>query len=196
MINIFYNKTTLKDTMLVSVSMKKPNITKNHKDVFTALYKDEELVGINIFNVSKHIKLNDGMILANKQILDFILKITKINLSKYEDKNFVVGEIVKLEPIPNTHLNYCDVDVKDKVLKVVCGAANAKQNLKVVVAMINTFMPDGKPIIKNSIQGKESFGMLCSAKELNMPHDNKKGIIELNNSYQVGELFVEPFSNK
>lgn len=196
MINIFYNKTTLKDTMLVSISMKKPDIIKNHKDLFTTLYKDEELVGINIFNVSKHIKLNDGMIQANKQILDLILKITKIDLSKYVENNFVVGQIVKLEPIPNTHLNYCDVDVKSKVLKVVCGAPNAKQNLKVVVAMINTFMPDGKPIIKNSIQGKESFGMLCSAKELNMPHDNKKGIIELNNSYQVGELFIEPFSNK
>lgn len=196
MINIFYNKTTLKDTMLISISMNKPNITKDHKNEFTVLYKDDQLIGINIFNLSKYINLKEGMILPDKKILDLILQITKIDLTKYLDKNFVIGQIIKLEPIQNTHLNYCDVDIKDKTLKIVCGAQNAKNNLRVVVAMVNTFMPDGKPIIKNSIQGKESFGMLCSAKELNIGDDNKKGIIELNDSYKIGELFIEPFSNK
>ena len=196
MINIFYNKTTLNNAMTISVSLQAVNKTSK-QEKFTALYSNEKLVGINIWNFDQYQKISEGMIFANDQILQTIKKVTNLDLSQYKENNFVVGQILKLEKIPNTHLHYCDVDIKTKVLKIICGASNVAEKAKVVVAMVNTAMPDGKMIIKSSIQGKESFGMLCSQKELAINiNNNDKGIIILDNNYQTGDLFVEPFANK
>ncbi len=196
MINIFYNKTTLKNAMTILVSSEQVNKIVT-KEKFTLLYSNDNLVGINIWEFDQYEKINQGMIFANEKLIQTIKKITQLDLSQYFEKNFIVGKIIKLEKIPNTHLNYCDVDIKNKVLKIICGANNVSVNAKVVVAMINTSMPNGKMILKSNIQGKISFGMLCSKKELNLnAENNEKGIIILNENYEVGDLFIEPFANK
>lgn len=196
MINIFYNKKNLNDVMVVLVenNLLVNKIIKNEK--FSILFSDEKLVGLNIFNVSYFKKFPEGFLYPTKEILDFIFSQTNISLNEYLDKNFVVGKILSFNPIPNTHLNYCVVDVsKNNPLNIICGAANVKQNLKVVVAMIGTCMPSGISIVKNKIQGKESFGMLCSEKELNISFTKNDGIIELPNDFEVGKLFKLVFNN-
>ncbi|MDE5545020.1 MAG: hypothetical protein K2I76_00205 [Malacoplasma sp.] len=196
MINIFYNKTTLNNALTISVSSQ-PVTKIEKKKNFTVLYNNNNLVGINIWDFDQYEKINQGMIFAGNKILQTIKKITQIDLSQYVEKNFVVGKIIQLEKIPNTHLHYCDVDIKDKTLKIICGASNVEVGTKVVVAMINTAMPDGKMILKSNIQGKVSFGMLCSKKELNLKADSsEKGIMILDNKYKIGDLFSEPFANK
>ncbi|MDE6562833.1 MAG: hypothetical protein K2J98_00960, partial [Malacoplasma sp.] len=173
MINIFYNKTTLNNALTISVSSQ-PVTKIEKKKNFTVLYNNNNLVGINIWDFDQYEKINQGMIFADNKILQTIKKITQIDLSQYVEKNFVVGKIIQLEKIPNTHLHYCDVDIKDKTLKIICGASNVEVGTKVVVAMINTAMPDGKMILKSNIQGKVSFGMLCSKKELNLKADSSE----------------------
>ncbi|MDE5841654.1 MAG: hypothetical protein K2H11_01610 [Malacoplasma sp.] len=196
MINIFYNKTTLNNALTISVSSQ-PVTKIEKKKNFTVLYNNNNLVGINIWDFDQYEKINQGMIFADNKILQTIKKITQIDLSQYVEKNFVVGKIIQLEKIPNTHLHYCDVDIKDKTLKIICGASNVEVGTKIVVAMINTAMPDGKMILKSNIQGKVSFGMLCSKKELNLKADSsEKGIMILDNKYKIGDLFSEPFANK
>ncbi|MDE6894215.1 MAG: hypothetical protein K2J02_02430 [Malacoplasma sp.] len=196
MINIFYNKTTLNNAMTISVSSQPVDrIIKEKK--FSILYNDNSLVGINIWDFDQYANIKQGMIYADNKILEMIKKITQIDLSEYVEKNFTVGKITKLEKIPNTHLHYCDVDIKEKTLKIICGASNVAIDSKVVVAMVNTAMPDGKMILKSNIQGKVSLGMLCSKKELNLNKDNnEKGIMLLDKNYEIGDLFIEPFANK
>lgn len=197
MINIFYNKDFLGNVMIITTSFSKPNKSIK-KEGFAVLYKDEELVGINIFDTSKFKNINNGMIFANSEIIKLIKEITNIDLSKYQENNFMVGQIMKMEKIENTHLNYCEVSIGKEILKIICGATNVKLNALVVVAMVGTFLPDAKNfIIKSNIQGKESSGMLCSRKELKIEtKNNESGIIILDSHYKVGELFIEPFSNK
>lgn len=197
MINIFYNSKELKDTLVVSIASTKATKVVND-DKFTLLYDDDKLIGINIFNFSQYKKLNDGMAYATDDLIKTIKDITKIDLTEYNEKNFLVGQITNLEKIENTHLSYCDVNIGDKTLKIICGAGNVKVDAKVVVAMIGTFLPNAKlQILKSSIQQKESFGMLCSKKELTIQTQKEEsGIIILDDHYKVGELFIEPFSNK
>lgn len=177
MINIFYNKNNLKDTMVISIKNMKPTKVETNKD-FSILKNNGEIVGINIFDISKKANIKEGYLLFNDQIKDFILKTTKLDLSKYYEPQFLIGKVIECTPIQNTHLHLCKVDTKKEVLQIVCGAKNVKKDIYVVVANENTCMPNGMVIIKSKLQGQESCGMLCSEKELlNDPNIESKGIL-------------------
>ena len=51
-------------------------------------------------------------------------------------------------------------------------------------------MPDGQMIWPGSLRGVESFGMICSARELHLPNaPEKKGILVLAEDAKTGEKF-------
>ena len=71
------------------------------------------------------------------------------------------------------------------------GAKNVEKGKLVVVAMIGTIMNDGSFINKGELKGYESFGMLCSKRELNIPTEEVRGLYLLDpNEYNVGDLFM------
>ena len=97
----------------------------------------------------------------------------------------VVGEIKQAEQHPNAdRLRVCQVDVgQAELLTIVCGAPNARVGIRIPCAMVGAELPagdDGKPfLIKiGKLRGVESYGMLCSAKELKLADDNG-GLLEL-----------------
>ncbi len=106
--------------------------------------------------------------------------------------NVVVGEILSAEPHPNADkLRVCRVDAgpasPDGPLQVVCGAPNARAGIRVPLALVGAQLPpadehaeDGKPftIGLGQLRGVESFGMLCSARELRLSSDHA-GLLEL-----------------
>lgn len=195
MISIFYNKLDLKDTMIICINDKYHNNVEQKKDAII-LKHDNEIVGINIFNVSQYLKVKDGYLYPTDEILNFINKITQIKLTN-DSKNFQICEIIKCIEIKGTHLRECTVKINDdNLLNIVCGANNAKEGLKTVVANVGTFMPNGTYIKKSSLQGKESFGMLCSYKELYLKEKKDvSGIIELPKTSCVGNEYKDHYSN-
>ena len=108
-------------------------------------------------------------------------------------KPFVVAHVVSAEQHPNAdRLRVCMVDVGgDKPIQVVCGAPNARAGLKTVFAPAGTYIP-GKDITLGvgQIRGVESFGMMCSAAELNLSEDHD-GIIELSGDAPTGKAYVD-----
>lgn len=97
----------------------------------------------------------------------------------------VVGEIKEAVQHPNAdRLRVCQVDVgQAELLTIVCGAPNARVGIRIPCAMVGAELPagdDGKPfLIKiGKLRGVESYGMLCSAKELKLADDNG-GLLEL-----------------
>ncbi len=102
---------------------------------------------------------------------------------------FTVAHIIKVEKHPNAEkLKVCTVDDGISKLQIVCGAPNARENIKVVLAKVGAIIPNGNFAIKSSeIRGVKSEGMLCSAEELNISGDSE-GIIELVNDAKVGDL--------
>ncbi|EKD77916.1 MAG: Phenylalanyl-tRNA synthetase beta chain, partial [uncultured bacterium] len=84
--------------------------------------------------------------------------------------NVVVGEIISRVQHPNADkLSCCEVNIGEKtVLKIVCGAPNARAGIKVVVAKIGAILPDDFHIKEAKLRGELSQGMLCSAKELGL----------------------------
>lgn len=62
------------------------------------------------------------------------------------------------------------------------------------MAKIGAILPNGHMILPGSLMGFESNGMLCSSKELNLSPESN-GIIELNDTYNIGDEFLELYQN-
>lgn len=91
----------------------------------------------------------------------------------------VVAEILEAEQHPNADkLRVCKVNAGGaEPLQIVCGAPNARAGIKVPLATVGAELPpgeDGKPfkIGVGKLRGVESFGMLCSARELKLSEDH------------------------
>jgi phenylalanyl-tRNA synthetase beta chain len=99
----------------------------------------------------------------------------------------VVAEIVEAGKHPQAEkLQVCKVRAAGtELLQIVCGAANARAGLKTVLATVGAKLPEDKAITAAKLRGVESFGMLCSAKELGLA-DTSEGIIELPADAPVG----------
>ena len=62
-----------------------------------------------------------------------------------------------------------------------------------VVAKIGAVMPSGMLIKEGNLRGVDSFGMLCSARELEIPNaPSEKGILILPADAEVGSAFEAP----
>lgn len=106
---------------------------------------------------------------------------------------FVIAEILEMEEHPDSdHLHICKVEVGfSEPVQIVCGAPNAAVGLKTVAALPGAMMPNGSLIFPGKLRGVDSFGMLCSARELALPNAPQvRGIIELDASLKAGEKFT------
>jgi len=94
----------------------------------------------------------------------------------------VVGQVMSLEPIPDTHLSVCQVDCGEHgKFQICCGADNVKAGGKYPVALVgaqvyatardHVTVEGLMKIKKGKLKGFESFGMLCSGIEIGLNED-------------------------
>jgi len=104
---------------------------------------------------------------------------------------FVVAEVLEVTSHPNADkLKLCQVNDGSKILQIVCGASNVRNNMKTVLASVGSTLPESNFTIKpTKIRGVLSEGMLCSASELALTQEESEGIIELSDDYTVGSKF-------
>jgi len=89
----------------------------------------------------------DNQQIINK-LTDIGLEVESFESQTSELDSFVIAKIKNVERHPNAdRLSVCDVDIgKTELVKVVCGAANAKKDL------ISIYAPPGAVIPKDSIK--------------------------------------------
>jgi len=85
----------------------------------------------------------------------------------------VVAEVVSVERHPDAErLSLCRVNAGlVEQLQIVCGAPNVQPGMRVPCALPGAELPGGLAIRQAKVRGVESFGMLCSAKELGLAED-------------------------
>ncbi len=99
----------------------------------------------------------------------------------------VVAQILASEPHPNADkLSVTKIAMgAAEPLQVVCGAKNYKVGDKVPLATIGAKLPNGLEIKQAPLRGVDSFGMLCSSRELGL-NDEHAGLLILDPSAVVG----------
>lgn len=125
--------------------------------------------------------------------------LTKIGLEVEEVFNpakglesFVTAEVETYERHPDSdHLGLLTVNTGKDKFQVVCGAPNCRQGLKGIFAPAGVVIPCYNEVLKvGKIRGVESFGMMCSEKELCIGEDHN-GIIELPEDTEIGRPAAE-----
>ena len=97
----------------------------------------------------------------------------------------VIGEIIEAAKHPDAdRLQLCKVNIGAETLQIVCGAANARIGIKVPCALVGAELP-GISIKQAKVRGVDSFGMLCSSKELGLSAE-ADGLLELPNDAPPG----------
>ena len=105
--------------------------------------------------------------------------------------DFTIGYVESAEKHPDADkLRVCQVSTKDGPTQIICGAPNARAGITVVIASPGTYVPGIDTTIGvGKIRGIESFGMMCSEREMELSEEHD-GIIELP-SGEVGQTFTD-----
>ena len=103
----------------------------------------------------------------------------------------VVAAVLTVAPHPNAdRLSVCTVDDGRGEVQVVCGARNVAAGIKAPFARVGSTLPGGKAIGAAELRGVRSNGMLCSARELELP-DDVDGLLLLDADATIGRPVVE-----
>ncbi|MBS4459269.1 YtpR family tRNA-binding protein [Lactococcus petauri] len=195
-----YNKNVGDVLMLIVANNEGAEVTYERKADVARIFREDtgQTVGWNIFDIKKDWPdlaqgRND---LSEHQVTELNVKLKAAGFDEqltYDGQpKFVVAEILTMEDHADSdHLHVCQVEVGlDAPVQIVCGAPNAVVGMKTVAALPGAMMPSGSLIWPGALRGVPSYGMLCSARELDLPNAPQvRGIIELNADLEAGSAF-------
>ena len=115
------------------------------------------------------------------------LEVDSVQPAAAKFSKVVVGEVLSMIQHPDAdRLRVCQVATGEaEPLQIVCGASNVRVGLKIPAALIGAVLPGDFVIKKSKLRGQDSFGMLCSEKELGLAAD-ANGLMELPVDAPVG----------
>ncbi|HDC9416961.1 TPA: DUF4479 domain-containing protein [Staphylococcus aureus] len=211
--NLFYNPKYVGDVAFLQIEPVEGELNYNKKGNVVEITNEGNVVGYNIFEITNegnvvgynifeiskditieetgHIKLTDELVNVFQKRISEAGFDYKLNADL--SPKFVVGYVETKDKHPDADkLSVLNVNVGNDTLQIVCGAPNVEAGQKVVVAKLGAVMPSGMVIKDAELRGVASSGMICSMKELNLPNaPEEKGIMVLNDSYEIGQAFFE-----
>ncbi|HDA2047021.1 TPA: DUF4479 domain-containing protein [Staphylococcus aureus] len=211
--NLFYNPKYVGDVAFLQIEPVEGELNYNKKGNIVEITNEGNVVGYNIFEITNegnvvgynifeiskditieetgHIKLTDELVNVFQKRISEAGFDYKLNADL--SPKFVVGYVETKDKHPDADkLSVLNVNVGNDTLQIVCGAPNVEAGQKVVVAKVGAVMPSGMVIKDAELRGVASSGMICSMKELNLPNaPEEKGIMVLNDSYEIGQAFFE-----
>lgn len=179
MYRLFYDYEVNGDTLFVVFEAEtKPDKVISNEGV-TALYREGRLIGYNVFEVSKVVKLkSSGMIVTPEDVLVNAINVLLENagfekLPYCESSGYLVGKVIKVEEHPlDSKRKIIDISFGDKGVKETTTRYDVNEGDFLVCVLDDTIKFDGTTfhasIIKNIPQDAE----VLSSKELKIGEEN------------------------
>lgn len=163
---------------------------------------------ISLNQIKKYVHIPENI--SNQELIDLIgSRLVEIEdvidlAPKYQ--GIYIVKVVSCEPIPDTHLNLCQIDAGEhtrdfsdtETVQVVCGAPNVHAGMLAVWITPGSIVPEtyGNENFRLSVRklrGYESHGMLAGADELDFD-DEHKAIAEIDpKDAQPGDALLDVF---
>ncbi|WP_339688713.1 phenylalanine--tRNA ligase subunit beta [uncultured Parasphingorhabdus sp.] len=140
-----------------------------------------------------HLDTNASLTEITDKLTDIGLEVEGLENPADALRPFRVAKVIEAGPHPNADkLQLLKVDDGSaEPWQVVCGAPNARKDMVGVFGPPGTYIPGSDFTLKPAkIRDVESFGMMCSARELELGEDHD-GIIELPSDAPVGTSYAD-----
>lgn len=194
------NKQSYPNTLIVILGQDQGKSEYEEKEDITRITDEKgNVTGYNFFNVDQVIdydKLPNGEVkLSEKDLAALNQKLADAGFDDklaYGKPTLVYGYVKTCEKHPDSdHLHVTTIEVGNgEEHQIVCGAPNIAQGQKVVLALPGTLMPNGQMIWPGKLRSVDSYGMICSARELGLEHaPQKRGIMVVPDDFSVGDAF-------
>lgn len=196
MYRFFYNHEVSGDILFIVI---RPDLaTTSHQSVsnVTAIYHDDVLTGLNIFDISKSIKIHSvGMIESlRKEFIEAVnailegAKMAPLPIS--ESSGFVIGKITKMEEHPvDEKAHIVTISLGDKEYTTVSHYKNLSEGAFVVVEIDGCIGFDGSIFHEFTSRNILSEVSICSPHELKMDDDGS-GAYLLNEGKPGSDFFL------
>lgn len=145
--------------------------------------------------IKEFIDINWPLAQISKVLTSIGIEVDSIETLPLAFDKVVVGKVLKTEKHPNAEkLCIATVTNGTETFQVVCGAPNCREGIKTAFAQIGANVKDFK-IKQAKIRGVDSYGMLCSGKELGIS-DEEDGILEFEDHITEGTDLNELYGEK
>ena len=141
--------------------------------------------------LKEHLETEASVAEIAETLTDIGLEVEEVVNPLESLRPFTIGRVQKAEQHPDAdRLRVCQVETKDGVQQIICGAPNARAGITVVIAHPGVYVPGIDTTIGvGKIRGVESHGMMASEREMGLS-DEHEGIIELP-SGEIGQSFAD-----
>lgn len=184
--SIFYSYKGIGDVLIVIFNNESKPTHHERKGQVEVIYHEQEVIGYNIFDISKIIKIKtSGLIyLPSKELISIINALLRNNgleeLEEQTNSGYLIGEVVDIKPYQEKKI--VSVDIGKEVVKAYTKEAiNLKD--KVVVATLGTRLNDSR--IVKMIEDTNAF--ICTEKDLQISESDT--ILILDNEEENGKDF-------
>jgi len=193
---LYYSYKAIGDVLLADFSNDlSMSETKRFHDI-EVIYHDERIIGYNIFNISKIIKIKTkGLIYLPSHlfidVINSILSNAKLPLLNYlSSSGYLIGQIKNTQQEGNNYI--VDIDISNESVIATVQKETVTKGDKVVVALVGTSLNNGQIVHSQ----KSHFGVInchvCTFAELSLSESqdvyivDEDGIIG-NDFFQIGE---------
>lgn len=184
--SIFYSYKGIGDVLIVIFNNESKPTHYERKGQVEVIYHEQEVIGYNIFDISKIIKIKtSGLIyLPSKELISIINALLRNNgleeLEVQTNSGYIIGEVVDIKPYQEKKI--VSVDIGKEVVKAYTKEViNLKD--KVVVATLGTRLNDSR--IVKTIEDTNAF--ICTEKDLQISESDT--ILILDNEEENGKDF-------
>ena len=117
-----------------------------------------------------HLETDASVDLIAETLTDLGLEVEGVENHAERLADFTIGYVQSAEKHPDADkLRVCQVQTKDGLTQIICGAPNARAGITVVIASPGTYVPGIDTTIGvGKIRGIESHGMMCSEREMEL----------------------------
>lgn len=196
MYRLFYNHEVLNDVLLILIKPDKKVTKTIKKGEVVALFSDDELVGYNIFEISKTIKIKahgaifDVAPMLLEAINNILIRNDFSPLEPLTSSGYEVMKIVSLEehPLYEKEQIVTLIGKDNKQYQTVSPLINLSVVEMVIVATSPSILFDGTYFEKYVSKNIPIDVLIMSSKELRLGEEEKEAFI-INEGYDIGDDF-------
>lgn len=193
--SLYYSYKAIGDVLIIDFD-NQAFISSHHRvGEVEVIYDEERLIGYNIFNVSKIMKIKtSGMIFFPSplfiDVINSILSNANLeNLSPKSHSGYFIGEIVDFQEGENNHLYSISLGSKIVVAKL---SDSLNLGDKVVVALQGSVLNTGKMAVEVESKDDLLSAHICTNRELNIQDDDRIFLVDEdenigNDFFQIGD---------